>query len=106
MGIRGVEELFGVMRGCRDGIQKAEHSQLLLQHINMQNPHLQFTMEEPCQDGSLPLLDIQVSPGPNNTLITRDYINQTHTDQYLHWESDHLYGLNTVFTTHWHTGLM
>ena len=54
-------------------IQEAEHSQQFLQYINTQNPHIQFTMKEPDQDGLLPFLDIQVSPGPNNTLITRVY---------------------------------
>ena len=28
-------------------ITKAEHSQPLLQHINSQDPHIQFTVEEP-----------------------------------------------------------
>ena len=30
-------------------ITKAEHIQLLLQHINSQDPHIQFTVEEPSQ---------------------------------------------------------
>ena len=30
-------------------INKAEHRQLLLQHINNQDPHMQFTIEEPTQ---------------------------------------------------------
>ena len=51
-------------------IKKAKHSQQLLHHITTQDPHIQFTMEEPNQDGSLLFLEIQVSPGPNNTLIT------------------------------------
>ena len=51
-------------------IQKAEHSWQLLHHINTQDPHIQFTMEEPNQDGSLPFLNTQGSQGPNTTLIT------------------------------------
>ena len=71
-------------------IQKAEHSQLLLQHINTQDPHIQFTMEEPSTtEGSLPFLDTQVAPGSNNTLFTTVYRKPTHTDQYLHWDSNH-----------------
>ena len=50
-------------------IQNAEHSQLLLQHINVQDSSIQFTMEEPNQDGTLPFLDTQVLPDPNNTCI-------------------------------------
>ena len=70
-------------------IQKAEHSQQLLDDINAQDCHIQFTMEEQNQDGSLPFLDTQVSQGPNNTLITTVYRKSTHTDQYLHWDSNH-----------------
>ena len=41
-------------------INKAEHSQDLLQHINSQDPHIQFTVE-PTQQGSLPFLDTLVT---------------------------------------------
>ena len=51
-------------------IQKAKHSTSLLQLIKTQGHHIQFTIEEPNQQGSLPFLDTLVSPGPNNTLIT------------------------------------
>ena len=73
-------------------IQKAEQSQQLLHHINTQDLHIQFIMEEPNQDGSLPFLDTQVSQGPNNTLITTVYRKPTHTGQYLHWDSNHFIG--------------
>ena len=71
-------------------IQKAEHSQQLLHHINTQSPTIQFTVEEPDQDGSLTFLDTKVTSGPNNTLITTVYRKPTHRDHYLHWDSDHL----------------
>ena len=70
-------------------IQKAEHSQQLLHHINTQDPNIQFTVEEPDQDGSLPFLNTMVTPRPNNTLITTVYRKPTHRDQYLHWDSNH-----------------
>ena len=70
-------------------ILKAENSASLLQHINTQDPHMQFTIEEPNQQGSLPFLDTQVSPGPNNTPITTVYRKPTCTDQCLHWDSNH-----------------
>ena len=38
-------------------IQEAKHSQQLLQHINSQDQHIQFTVEEPNQEGALPFLD-------------------------------------------------
>ena len=66
----------------------------------MQDPHIQLTMEEPIQDGSLPFLDTKVSPGPNNTLITTVYRKPTHTDQYLHWDCNHFTGAkHSVYNT-------
>ena len=69
-------------------INKAEHSQALLQHINNQDPHIQFTVE-PRQHSSLPFLDTLVTIEPNNTFSTTVYRKVTHTDQYLHWDSNH-----------------
>ena len=69
-------------------ITKAEHSQELLHYINSQDPHIQFTVE-PTQQGSLPFLDTLVTIEPNNTFSTTVYRKPTHTDQYLHWDSNH-----------------
>ena len=69
-------------------INRAEHIQSLLQHINNQDPHIQFTVE-PTQHGSLPFLDTLVIIQPDNTLSTSVYRKPTHTDQYLHWDSNH-----------------
>ena len=65
-------------------ILKAEHSASLLQHISSQVIHIQFTIEEPNQQGSLPFLDTLDSPGPNNIPITTVYWKPTHSDQYFH----------------------
>ena len=70
-------------------ITKAEHSQPLLQHINSQDPHIQFTVVEPTQQGTLPFLDTLVTIQPNNTFSTSVYSKTTYTDQYLHWDSNH-----------------
>ena len=70
-------------------ITKAEHSQPLLHHINNQDPHIQFTVEESTQQGTLPFLDTLVTIEPNNTFSTAVYRKPTHTDQYLHWDSNH-----------------
>ena len=67
---------------------RAEHSQDLLHHINNQDPHIQFTVE-PMQQGSLPFLDTPVTIKPDNTFSTTVYRKPTHTDQYLHWDSNH-----------------
>ena len=65
------------------------HSPQFLQHINSLDLHIQFTMENPKEDGSIPVMDSLVSLGPNNTLTTSVYRKPTHTDQYLHWSSYH-----------------
>ena len=44
---------------------------------------------EPTQQGSLPFLDTLVTIQPDNTLSTSVYRKPTHTDQYLHWDSNH-----------------
>ena len=80
-------------------IHKTEHSKQLLHHTNPQNPNIQFTVEQPCTDGSIPFLDTKVTPGPNNTIHTTVYRKPTHTDQYLHWDSNHFKTAKTVCTT-------
>ena len=80
-------------------INRAEHSHVLLQHINSQDPHIQFTVE-PTQQGSLPFLDTLVTIEPNNTFSTTVYRNPTHTDQYLQWDSNHhITAKQSVFST-------
>ena len=58
-------------------INKAEHSQDLLQHINNQDPHIQFTVE-PTQQGSLPFLDTLVTILPDKTFNTSVHRKPTH----------------------------
>ena len=80
-------------------INKAEHSQDLLQHINNQNPHIRFTVE-PTQQGSLPFLDTLVTIEPDNIFSTTVYRKPTHTYQYLHWDSNHhITAKQSVFNT-------
>ena len=80
-------------------INRAEHSQALLQHINSQDPHMQFTVE-PTQQGSLPFLETLVAIQQDNTFSTSVYRKPTHTDQYLHWDSNHhITAKQSVFNT-------
>ena len=80
-------------------ISMAEHSQDLLQHINNQDPHIQFTVE-PTQQESLPFLDTLVTVQPDNTFSTSVYRKPSHTDQYLHWDSNHhITAKQSVFNT-------
>ena len=69
-------------------INRAEHSQDLLHHINSQDSHIHFTVE-PAQQGSLPFLDTLVTIEPDNTFSTTVYRKPTLTDQYLHGDSNH-----------------
>ena len=81
-------------------IDKAEHSTQLLHHINSQDPNIKFTVEQPGTDGSIPFLDTKVTPRPNNTIHTTIYRKPTHTDQYLHWNSNHFISAkNSVYST-------
>ena len=61
-------------------ITKAKHSQPLLHHINNRDPHIQFTVKEPTQQGTLPFLDTLVTIEPNNTFSITLYQKPTHTD--------------------------
>ena len=80
-------------------INRAEHIQDLLQHINNQDPHIQFTVE-PTQQISLPFLDTLVTIEPDNTFSTTVYRKATHMDQYLHWDSNHhITAKQSVFNT-------
>ena len=76
-----------------------QNSQALLQHTNNQDPHIQFTVEPP-QQGSLPFLDTLVTIEQDNTFSTSVYRKLTHTDQYLHWDSNlHITAKQSVFNT-------
>ena len=57
-------------------------------------------MEQPGTDGSIPFLDTKVTPRANNTIHTTVYRKITHTDQYLHWDSNHfITAKNIVYNT-------
>ena len=75
-------------------------TQQLLQHIDSQDPHIQFTTEDSKQEGALPFLDTLVSSSPNNTLVTTVYRKPTHMEQYLHWNSNQFISAKTsLFNT-------
>ena len=52
-------------------IHNAEHSTQLLYHLNSKDPNIQFTVEEPGTNGSIPFPETKVTPGPNNTIPTK-----------------------------------
>ena len=68
---------------------KAAHKQEFLEHINCTDPHMQFTSEDFKPDGSMPFLDMLVTPTEDGRLNTTVYRKPTHTDMYLKWDSHH-----------------
>ena len=71
---RFVDDTFVIMKEAR----KEE----FLTHINQWTVTIQFT-EEPGPDGSLPFLDILITPDKDDRLETTVYRKPTHIDQYL-----------------------
>ena len=70
-------------------IIKAAQKQNFLDYINSIDHHIQFTGEEPRPDGSMPFLDILITPGEDESLTTTVFRKPTHTDLYMHWDSHH-----------------
>ena len=70
-------------------IIKETHKQEFLQHINSIDPHIQFTSEDSKDDGSMPFLDMLITPTEDGRLNTSVYRKPTHTDMYLKWDSHH-----------------
>ena len=70
-------------------IIKKENRNNFLQHLNSIHPNIKFTCEEMKEDGSMPFLDILITPAEDGSLKTSVYRKQTHTDLYLQWDSHH-----------------
>ena len=68
-------------------IDKTNDPKQLLDHLNSQHPRMKFTMEEEANN-QLPFLDVLVQR-QDNQLVTSVYRKPTHTDQYLHFTSNH-----------------
>ena len=69
-------------------IQKSQKD-AFLEHVNSIDDNIHFPCEEPREDGSIPFLDMLISPDEDGRLNTTDYRKLTHTDQYLHWDNHH-----------------
>ena len=70
-------------------IMKKAHKEEFLTHINSVDSNIQFTTEEPGPDGSLPFLDILITPDKDGRFEITVYRKPTHMDQYLQWDSHH-----------------
>ena len=69
-------------------IQKS-HKETFLQHLNSIDVNIHFTCEDSNEDGSIAFLHMLITPDENGRLNTSVYRKETHTDQYLHWDSHH-----------------
>ena len=65
------------------------HKEDFFHHINSIEESIQLTAEDIQADGSLPFLDVLVTPQPDGTLTTSVYRKPTHTNQCLQWDSQH-----------------
>ena len=70
-------------------IIKAAQQHSFLNHINSIDKNIQFTSEEPRPDGSIPFLDILLTPGVDGSITTSVFRMPTHTDLYMQWDSHH-----------------
>ena len=70
-------------------IIKKEDRNSFLQHLNSIHPNIKFTCEEVRSDGSMPFLDILITPEEDGSLSTSVFRKPTHTDLYLQWDSHH-----------------
>ena len=70
-------------------IIKSSEKTGFLEHLNTIDPNIQFTSDECREDGSMPFLDILITPREDGSLSTTVYRKPTHTDLYLQWGSNH-----------------
>ena len=70
-------------------VQQQYHKEEFFQHFNTVGPSIQFTVEGTRLDGSIPFLDILVTPQTDGTFTIKVYRKPTHTDLYHQWDSYH-----------------
>ena len=70
-------------------IQQESQKEEFFQHINQVDTSIKFNIEEAGPDGSIPFLELLITPKADGTLTTKVYRKPTHTDQYLQWDSNH-----------------
>ena len=68
-------------------IIKKQHSNSFLGHFNSINLSIKCSSEETRSDGSMPFLDILITPKDDGSLQRSVYRKPTHTDLYLQWDS-------------------
>ena len=68
---------------------KVAYKQEFLDDMNSIDHHIKFTSEDSRPDGSMPFLDILVTPRDDGRLSKTVYTKPTHTDLYLQWDNHH-----------------
>ena len=82
---------------------KSAHKRSFLDHINSLDQCIQFTSEDSKTDGSMPFLNILVTPMQDGSLSTAVYRKPTHPDFYLQWDNHHTISSKySVTGTHHH----
>ena len=69
-------------------LQSSQKSEFLT-HVNSIDEHIQFTSEETGDDGSIPFLDVLITPDKEGNLETTVHRKPTHMNLYLQWDSNH-----------------
>ena len=70
-------------------IIKGAQQQSFLNHIKSIDKNIQFTVEDPRPNGSIPFLDILLTPGVDGSIATTVFRKPTYTDLYMQWDSHH-----------------
>ena len=70
-------------------IIKKQHRNSFLEHLNSIHPNIKFSSEETRSDGSMPFLDIFITPKEDGSFQTSVNRKPTHTDLYLQWDIHH-----------------
>ena len=69
-------------------IMKRDYIQAFLDHLNNQHQRIKFTIEYE-ENNQMPFLDTLICVEEDRTITTKVYRKQTHTNQYLHFKSNH-----------------
>ena len=72
-------------------MQKEEHKQNFLEHINSVDPAIRFIVEDNKEYGAIPFLDTIVKPEADSGLSITVYRKPTCMDQYVQWDSHHCF---------------
>ena len=68
---------------------KQDQMDIMFNHINNMDDHIEFTMECPDNERIIPFLDTKCTRNPNHTIHATVHRKPTHTDRYLDWNSNH-----------------